>query len=388
MKKSTILFVISILLISATSFGQEIAKSQPLMIYLFSSSTCEKCQKLKKEFLPQILKKFQGVVVYQYIPVDDEIGFKLQLMYEQHYDCSSDEAVKLFIGKQCLSGINNIQSRLEAAIIEESNNQAVTITPSQMIMLRGSGQENNSAIERFSAFTPGVVALAGIIDGINPCAFITIVFFVSVLFLLKKTKRETLIVGGFFTLSVFLTYLLLGLGAFRIIKVFSVNSGIAHLISLIAVLLVFCLAVYNFIDYLRYKNSNNIEDIKIKLPKVIRKLINHLIRSKMQTKNLILSSIILGFVVSLLESMCTGQVYLPTIVYIFQQKEMLLKPFSYLCLYNTMFIMPLLIVFGFAYFGMSSVKISKFFSQHLAIAKLLLAILFLVLAIFLVLSGV
>ncbi|MFH1062018.1 MAG: hypothetical protein V1747_03935 [Candidatus Omnitrophota bacterium] len=388
MKRSTILFLISILLIAAVSFSQEINKNQPLMIYLFSSSTCEQCEQLKKEFLPKILKKFQGLAAYQHIPVDDPAAFKLQLMYEQVFEVESDDSVKLFVGKQCLSGINAIQSNLESVISEQLNNQSSTITPRQIFAQKAEYSQDKSLMERFSRLTPGVVIFAGLIDGINPCAFITLVFFVSVLSLLKKTKKEILLVGGVFALSVFLTYVLLGLGAFKLIKLASVNLGISRVISIIALILALGLAVFNFLDFLKYKRSNNPNDLKLKLPKSIRRVINRLIRAKMQTRNLIFGALVLGFLISLLESVCTGQVYLPTIIYIFQQKKMLFKALFYLILYNIMFIVPLICVFAFAYLGVSSAEINKFFSRNLALSKLLLAILFFGLAMVLAFNGI
>lgn len=387
MKISRILFLISMLLISAVSLAQGTTKNPPLMIYLFSSSTCEQCEQLKKEFLPRVLKKFQGAMAYQHISVDDETGFKLQLMYEQEFKANSDDAVKLFVGKQYLSGIKAIRSNLESVIVEEISNQSATITPRQIFLKKNGYNPEQALIQRFSRFTPGVVALAGLIDGINPCAFITIVFFVSVLSLLKKTKKEILIVGGVFALSVFLTYIVLGLGAFKLIKLTAVNLGASRLVSIIALMLCLGLAVFNFLDYLNYKRSNNPNDLKLKLPKVIRTTINRLIRSEMQTRNLILGALVLGFLISLLESMCTGQVYLPTIIYIAQQKKMLFKSLAYLILYNIMFIVPLLSVFGFAYAGVSSARINKFFLDNLALTKLLLAVMFFILAMVLVFNA-
>ena len=375
--------MLSVFLIAGISFAQGESKNQPLMIYLFSSSTCEQCQQLKKEFLPEILRKFQGEVVYQHIPVDDATAFNLQLMYEQAYAIEDDESVKLFVGKQALSGIKAIQLKLEAVINEELSKQSITTTPSQILAQKKEYSPEKSLVNRFSCFTPGVVAFAGLIDGINPCAFITIVFFVSVLSLLKKTKREILIVGGMFALSVFLTYVLLGLGVFKLIKIYSVNGGISRSVSIIVFVLALGLAVFNFIDFLIYKNTKNPKDIKIKLPKSIRTRINRLIRSEMQTRNLILGALLLGFLVSLLESVCTGQVYLPTIVYILQQKKMMFKSFIYLLLYNFMFIIPLLSVFAFTYAGVSSVQINKFFARNLGLSKLLLTVLFFILAMFL-----
>jgi cytochrome c biogenesis protein CcdA len=56
------------------------------------------------------------------------------------------------------------------------------------------------------------VVLAGLVDGLNPCAFATIIFFVSYLSLSGKKGKEILITGASFTVGVFIAYLLVVLG--------------------------------------------------------------------------------------------------------------------------------------------------------------------------------
>ncbi|MGB6369619.1 MAG: hypothetical protein WBF68_01105, partial [Atribacterota bacterium] len=72
-------------------------------------------------------------------------------------------------------------------------------------------------IARFQSFGLAAVAVSGLIDGINPCAFASIIFFISYLTLINRKGREILWVGGMFTLSVFLTYFLIGTGALKMI---------------------------------------------------------------------------------------------------------------------------------------------------------------------------
>ena len=60
---------------------------------------------------------------------------------------------------------------------------------------------------------------AGLIDSINPCAFATIIFFISYLSLvLKKQRTDIFLTGIIFIAGVFITYLLIGLGFFRIVQ--------------------------------------------------------------------------------------------------------------------------------------------------------------------------
>lgn len=99
---------------------------------------------------------------------------------------------------------------------------------------------------------------------------------------------------------------------------------------------------------------------------------------------LIVAAFCVGILVSLVESVCTGQVYVPTIVLIMKDPHFRTRAVSYLILYNLLFILPLLIVFGFTLLGHKSEKVNSLFKKHLGITKLLLALVFLGLFIMLV----
>ena len=54
--------------------------------------------------------------------------------------------------------------------------------------------------------------------------------------------------------------------------------------------------------------------------------------------------------------------------------------FSYLILYNLMFIIPLLIIFGIVYWGVTSEQLALFLQKRAATIKLLTSLLFFLLA--------
>jgi cytochrome c biogenesis protein CcdA len=96
-----------------------------------------------------------------------------------------------------------------------------------------------------------------------------------------------------------------------------------------------------------------------------------------------LSALTVGFLVSVLEAVCTGQVYLPTITFVLKATPLKLHALGYLALYNIMFIVPLFVIFLFALLGATSEDFSRFMKRHLAAIKLLMAVLFFALGIFL-----
>jgi len=86
-----------------------------------------------------------------------------------------------------------------------------------------------------------------------------------------------------------------------------------------------------------------------------------------------------GLVISLLELACTGQVYLPTIIFVSSMPELRLRAIFYLLLYNLLFILPLVVVFILAYFGTTSKDLTRFLQKRAAAVKLGMAVLFLAL---------
>ena len=93
-------------------------------------------------------------------------------------------------------------------------------------------------------------------------------------------------------------------------------------------------------------------------------------------KSYVAGALIVGFLVSILEFACTGQVYLPTIIMMIGKEGTRLRAIFYLLFYNLCFIVPLLVVFGFVYFGVSSKGIAKLMETRIGTVKLALAVVF------------
>ena len=97
-----------------------------------------------------------------------------------------------------------------------------------------------------------------------------------------------------------------------------------------------------------------------------------------------LAALAVGFVVSLIEAVCTGQVYLPTIALILKEADAnFMRAMAFLVLYNLMFIVPLVIILCLSVMGYESKGFNNFLKNHLGLTKLALCLLFLALLILL-----
>jgi cytochrome c biogenesis protein CcdA len=227
---------------------------------------------------------------------------------------------------------------------------------------------------KFQSITLAAVALAALGDGINPCAFATILFFVSYLTMLKRKKNEIAAVGLAFAFAVFLTYFLVGLGFLNIVKSITNVELLSRIIFGGAAALCLVFGFLSIFDYFKAR-SGKVSEMSLQLPAFLKKRIHATIREQARTRRLVLGALTAGFTVSILEFACTGQVYLPTITYMASRKA---SAIGYLFLYNALFILPLLAVFGIVYFGVSSQTIARVMEQKVGAVKLVLATVFFV----------
>lgn len=368
--------------------------SAALHVYLLASSTCRECRDIKQKLFRRIRERHGDRVRLTHIAVDDGDSFKLQLLYEKRYGATDDHALKVFVGESFLSGEKAIFARLEQVIAAELAKGSRTPSPEEV---RSDTRASNAfpkpspdyqgeglPSERFSQFKPMAIAVAGLADGLNPCAFTTLVFFISLLTALGKRKRELVLVGLCFGLAIFLTYLAVGLGALKSIKVLCVSAGVSSLVTLGVAGLALCFSGYSFYDFAKYRASRNPDAMKLKLPEKIRTRVRIAMSKHMRTRNLVVGAFSIGVIVSLAESLCTGQIYLPTILCVARDPNLAPRAVGYLVLYNVAFIVPLFAVFGVACYGVTSERMAAFSKKHLASAKCLLGFTFLALAIFLI----
>ncbi len=222
------------------------------------------------------------------------------------------------------------------------------------------------------------VLAAGLLDGVNPCAFATLLFLLSALAVAGKGRRDVLLIGLVFALSVFASYFLIGVGFFQAVRLASSFAVAAAVIKwlLFATLAAFAaLSLYDFLLIRRGQTGKML----LQLPASFKRRIHDAVRARVRSSAIAGGTLVLGFLVSVFELACTGQVYLPTIVYLVRTEKQL-GGYLYLSLYNIGFIAPLLAVFGLSFAGLTSQALTGLFRRSVGAVKLGLALLFLVLA--------
>jgi len=227
------------------------------------------------------------------------------------------------------------------------------------------------------------VVLAGLVDGLNPCAFATLIFFISYLAAGERKGRQVLAAGGAFTLGVFLAYLAVGLGLYRALDLLQDRVPFATELSrwVYGLTALFCaiLAVFSFSDFLKARRGQT-EEMSLSLSAGLRQRIRAVIRAGQRARLFVLATFGTGVVISLLELACTGQIYLPTIIYMVSDPGLRARGVLYLLLYNLVFILPLVVVFVLVYLGASSFQLGLFLKRRAALVKLAMTAVFAALA--------
>jgi hypothetical protein len=125
--------------------------------------------------------------------------------------------------------------------------------------------------------------------------------------------------------------------------------------------------------------------VKLQLPRFLKKKIHSIIREKMGKRNLFIAAVVSGFFISLSEFICTGQIYLPTLIFVSGVPELRIRALVYLFFYNIAFIVPLVIVFVATYKGMKSAALNKFWRDKVKFVKLITSFFFVFLGVFIIL---
>jgi cytochrome c biogenesis protein CcdA len=227
------------------------------------------------------------------------------------------------------------------------------------------------------------VLAAGLTDGVNPCAFATILFLLSALAVAGRSRKEIFVIGLFFTLAVFVSYYLIGIGLFSALRKAESYPLVATVIRYALVALLFVLAGLSLYDFSLIRRGKAAA-ITLQLPKVFKQRIHASIRGRIRSSALITTALILGVLVSLFELACTGQIYFPTIAYVVKVEQSV-RSFLYLALYNIGFIVPLVAVFSLTYAGVGSQRLVRFFNDNMGRVKLVTAGLFVALALLMLL---
>jgi cytochrome c biogenesis protein CcdA len=361
---------------SASTLPAGNAGAQINLAYFFQPG-CQECDRvsvalifMQNRYPSLAIARFD---VKEYAALNEWLGARAGVPVEKRLT-----APAIFVGEGALIGEDIHLDSLEALV----GKYQATGAPKVWEEFTGD-QAQTSIVQRFRSLGALTVVGAGLIDGLNPCAFATLVFFISYLTLTGRKGREVLLVGLAFTLGVFLAYLAVGLGLSKLLGTLGFLTQVGKIVYILTAILCAALAVLSLLDYIKARQGRS-EEMSLSLPKILRKRINAIIREGQDTRVYAPVAFVTGVAVSLIELACTGQVYLPTIIFVLSVPELRVRAFLYLLLYNICFVIPLIVVFALAYYGTTAAQLTRFLKTHTATIKLATAVLLLALSAWLI----
>ncbi|MCF7835320.1 cytochrome c biogenesis protein [Candidatus Gracilibacteria bacterium] len=187
-----------------------------------------------------------------------------------------------------------------------------------------------SDVSRWKFF--GVMLPAALSDSINPCAFAVMLLLISSILVKTKNKRKALFAGGLFVLAVFISYFSMGLGLFTALA----TSTNTYVIKLIVGILGIVVGLANLKDFFWYGKGFVMEVPFAWRPKMA---------SLLEKVTSPWGAFIVGFIVSLFLLPCTSGPYFTILGYLASESQNINTwGYIYLLVYNTIFILPMIII--------------------------------------------
>ncbi len=210
------------------------------------------------------------------------------------------------------------------------------------------------------------VFVVGFLAGFNPCLIAILAFIASVTLATTGRRRNVLLIVLMFSLGIFITYLVVGIGLLNMIEQMpSLQASIKNFL----ILMIAVFGLWHVYDAW-YMRSNT--ESSFYTPKSFIRL------TESVTKNVSLpASFFIGALFSLIKAPCVGAVYFVILDMVRSGKG---EGMLYLAAYNFGVVLPVLVL-GFAIaFGLNPEKVEKFRKEKRSVMRLVTGITLLIIA--------
>lgn len=211
------------------------------------------------------------------------------------------------------------------------------------------------------------VFVVGFLAGFNPCLLAILAFIASVSLATTGKRRNVLLIVLMFSLGIFVTYLIVGIGLLNIIEQMpSLQSSIKNFL----VVLITVLGLWHIYDAWHLRTNT---ESSFYTPKSFIRL------TESVTKNVSLpASFFIGALFSLIKAPCVGAVYFVILDMVRSGSG---AGYLYLAAYNFGVVLPVLVL-GFAIaFGLNPEKVEKFRKEKRSVMRLITGVTLLAIAV-------
>ena len=307
------------------------ASGQPVEMVLFYGRGCPYCAAMR-EYLAEAKLQHPEMRLDEREIYFDQDNVQLFEKLVAAYDTTIQGVPTLFIGDRVIVGFAEemkpeIEKKISACIANGC--------PSPLDRLSGA----SGGVAPTLTLTAVVTAAA--VDAINPCAFAVLIILITAV-LGAGHRRRVLYAGLAFSLAVFISYYLMGLGVYAAVEAAGVTQAIYVVVGVLAVLI----GLFNLKDYLWYGRWFVME-----VPLSWRPTMKRIIQRVTSVPGAFLT----GFVVSLFLLPCTSGPYI-VILGLLAKTATRPQALGWLVLYNLIFVLPMVAITAAVYFGLTTAE--------------------------------
>ncbi|WP_129723729.1 cytochrome c biogenesis protein [Xylanivirga thermophila] len=344
--------------------------NSPTLIYFYTSS-CSSCCNVRS-----LLKGLPSNVVIKQYDISTDNNVDMAKEYFELYKVPKKRQMVpiVFIDDTYLAGFKDIRDNIYD-LLPSSFNTLEICQNNDELMHKGDTKDYSL----WSAFA------TGLLNGINPCSLSMLLFFLSILI---NADQNVMQLGILYCTGKFIMYLFLGICLYEALSYIDIST-VEKVVKILMITIIFIMAGGNIMDYVAAKHQKY-DKIKMQLPKHFRKWNHNLLKKVMSPKNTKMLGIIaftMGALISIGEFLCTGQIYLASIVYMINGAQGIINIKILCCfiVYCIAFVAPLLLLTYAIYKGKEIFEVSEFVRAKLPAIKLVNAIFFILFGIWIIL---
>jgi len=353
-------------------------------LHMFYGQGCPHCSQLRL-FLDKIAPNYPTLRIYEHEVYSDDEGRALFEQMSKAFNVPIEGVPTIFIDDKVIVGFSNsigesIEQEIKRCLTTDCGDPSSDGSTSETIKMVGdsSPSEDPEKKEFSQSLTIPIVVAAAAVDAINPCAFAVLIILMTAALCIQGTcsideKKRALKFAIAFTISIYISYFLMGLGLFSALQA----AGISHTFYVIVTVLAVIVGLLNIKDYFWYGKGFLME-----VPLSWRPTMKKIIKSATSP----FGAFIVGFAVSLFELPCTGGPYI-VILGLLAKEVTREVGILYLLLYNLVFITPLIILSLLVYKGVSTTeKLEKIRQEKIRLLHLIAGLIMLGIAATMILS--
>lgn len=346
LKKFIILFVV--IVASFFSSHSTFAASE---IYFFYGTGCAHCAKVEQYFEKEQIYQKYAIEKKEIYSNRDNAQFFNQLLDAKNIPAADRGVPTIIIGDTILVGDQQI---IDQFITEADAH--LGLEKHSEYQEEQTAQPQPEPTTQSTSLTLFAVILGSLVDAINPCAFAVLIILMMTILATKKA-RTALFAGLAFSCSIFLSYLLMGLGLYKALNLGGAANWFFMLVGYLAIIL----GLLNLKDYFWYGKG-----VLMEVPLSWRPKLKALIHSVTNP----IGAFLIGFLVSLFLLPCTSGPYI-VILGMLAKRSFDASALFYLVVYNIIFVSPMIAITLAVYKGFDPQKAEKLRQKNLRILHLI-----------------